>query len=161
MGAHSIGLHRSLHSCGSLTLPSPWPTGPLLLLPLSHYRMLLTPAGRLHLQDCLLTLVRLPLPMSSHAPITDGSHAPWGASLLRIGTFSWALPSCSGFSDFAWGATDCPLNRAAICVCRGPGVCVACAARANLGMRGTCCWSALPCLTFFELNFSADFFSIL
>ena len=130
-----------------LTLPSPWLPGPLLLLPLSPYRMLSAPAGRLHLQGCLPILVHLLLSMSSRAPLTDGSLAPWGASLLRIGTFPWALPSCRGFSYFAWGATDCLLNRAAFCKCQESGMCVACVAQANLGMSGTCQWNALPCLT--------------
>ena len=154
-------LHRSLHSCDGLTLPSPWPAGPLLLLPLSHYRMLSAPAGRLRLQDCLLTLVRLLLPMSSHVPITvcDSQmvRTPHGVQVCFVLEHSHghcqaaaALPK----QGFAWGATDCPLSRAAFCVCLGPGMCVTCVAQANLRMSGTCCWSALPCLTF-EPNFQS------
>ena len=75
-------------------------------------------------------------------------------ALLKSASLQSQMPGCEGFSGLAWGATGCPLNMADICVCQGPGVCVASVAQASLGMSGTCCWSALPCLMF-ELNFQS------
>ena len=104
-------------------------------------------AGNQKYQRCCLIFVHHLLLMSHYVPITNGLPALWGASQLRTWTFPWALPSCRGFSYFAWGATDCLLNRAAFCKCQESGMCVACVAQANLGMSGTCQWNALPCLT--------------
>ena len=81
---------------------------------------------------------------SNFAHITAGLGGPKMQLAHLIGSHQWEMPSCTGFSGFAWALITSQLRRAAISTCLGPVVSATCAILMHGVMRGICCLSALP-----------------
>ena len=65
--------------------------------------------------------------VSNFARITAGLGGPKMQLAHLIGSHQWEMPSCTGFSGFAWGHITSQLRRAAISTCLGPVVSATCA----------------------------------
>ena len=65
--------------------------------------------------------------VSNFAHITAGLGGPKMQLAHLIGSHQWEMPSCTGFSGFAWGLITSQLRRAAISTCLGPVVSATCA----------------------------------
>ena len=59
---------------------------------------------------------------SNFAHITAGLGGPKMQLAHLVGSHQWEMPSCTGFSGFAWGLITSQLRRAAISTCLGPVV---------------------------------------
>ena len=70
---------------------------------------------------------RLARLVSNFAHITAGLGGPKMQLAHLIGSHQWEMPSCTGFSGFAWGLITSQLKRAAISTCLGPVVSATCA----------------------------------
>ena len=65
--------------------------------------------------------------VSNFAHITAGLGGPKMQLAHLIGSHQWEMPSCTGFSGFAWDLITSRLRRAAISTCLGPVVSATCA----------------------------------
>ena len=108
------------------------------------YTLCLYHSASLRALTACLRIPDWPRRLVSHfAHITAGLGGPKMQLAHLIGSHQWEIPSCTGFSGFAWGLITSQLRRAAISTCLGPVVSATCAILMHY-MRGICCLNALP-----------------